>query len=282
MFAARLARSLRPPTRALAAPRRRAVSSSLRRPVVTPVTGPSSDTDSTSASNALALPSHSSIRPNTSSPSSNPVLQARDLLPTNPAEGLRVAHKEDNGGLGNSVWNPRARPMLPDVMALHDRDYGHMSGFLGEHGGVAPEELHDETERQLSTAEIGSVKPPSRLGPHEMMIGAHHSDQETPGRYAVRPENASADLVNDVALAWDQGHGDEQHTMRSAYVGHGEGAPIIESVAAAKNHRTDGRLLPGGMQQFFMPQGLWEAEGGGHADKGLRKLGTSHKDELLR
>ena len=256
---------------------------------MTPVSGPSTGTDPISASNSLALSSHSSIRPDTSSPSSNSVLQARDVLPTDPAEGLRVAKLEDAKpddrktlpGLGNSIWNPRARPMLPDTMALHDQDYAHMHAFINEHVGGTPENVHAETEHQLSTAELGSAKPPSRLGSHEMVIGAHHPDQQDPGRYAVRPETASADLVNGVALAWAGKHGDQQHTMRSAYVGDGDGAPYIESRAAAKNHRDDGRLLPGGKGQMFLPRGLWMEKGSSsHGDKGVKKLGTSHESEL--
>ena len=237
-------------------------------------------------------------------------LQGRDVLPTDPRlgravglwedqkpgpipddpklrEALAPLHEEANGGLGtatepswhktmpglgNSVWNPRARPMTEETQREHDKDYAHMQAHLKASHSGSDEELHAKVEHQLSTAEIGSVKPGARLALGETIVGAHQSDKSDAGQFAVRPENAHKDLVNDVALAWDGGKGVNQHKARSTYEGDGDGAPYIESVAAAKNHRTDGRLLRGGLAQMFLEKGMWPEPD--HASKGLKKIRT--------
>lgn len=252
-------------------------------------------------------------RPFTSSSAMRAPLQGRDVLPQDPRlgravglwedlkpgpvpddpklrEALAPLHEEANGGLGstvepswhktmpglgNSVWNPRARPMTEETQREHDRDYERMHAHLKASHTGTDEELHAKVDHQLSTAEIGSVKPGSRLSPGETIVGAHQADRSDAGQFAVRQLNAHRDLVNDVALAWDGGKGADQHKGRSTYEGTGDGAPYIESVAAAKNHRTDGRLLPGGLSQMFLEKGMWPDPD--HASKGLKKLGTEIK-----
>lgn len=243
-----------------------------------------------SVPNYPELPFGSSFRPNTS-----PVLQARDLLPTDPKEGLKVRQMEDSSwpkrgehwdrptvGLGNSVWNPRARPMLPDTLALHNRDEAHMKPFIQEQMELEGFDLHAETEKQLSTANVGTVKAPSRLMEGDQVVGAHHEGNPDAGQFGLTPEEnrgLGRRIIDWVALAWSGGKGKAQHAMRSLYEGHGDGAPFIESEAAAKNHGDDGRLLPGGGTQRFFPQGLWKEKGGTHEEKGLKRVGTKHESE---
>ena len=167
--------------------------------------------------------------------------------------------------------------MTEETQAHHYRDYANMKEFLEPLGHDGDDDLHAKVEHQLSTAEIGSVGKGARLGKDERIVGAHHPKTDDAGRYAVREHDAGADLVNGVAAAWDGGHGDQQHTLRSTYTGTGDGAHVIESKAAAKNHRTDGRILLGGMNQVFLPEGLWlkKDEPDSRLRKGLRKVDTN-------
>jgi hypothetical protein len=229
-------------------------------------------------------------------PFTAPVLQARDLLPTDPEKGREVRKMEDNSwpepgeaekwsrptmGLGNTVWNPRARPMQEYTQELHDRDEGRMKPFIQEHEGLEGADLHAATEKQLSTANIGTVEPGDRVEDGERIIGAHHKDQEDAGQYGVKPEDnrgLGRRFIDAAALAWTAGRGKDQHTMRSVYEGVGDGAPRIQSEAAAKNHEDDGRLLEGGIKQSFLPHGLWSTAAETHEDKGIKKVGRKHED----